>query len=124
MCVNCCLHIPALDMLLYESPKDILEIVLEQLNKILPNNDIARRMFLTTGSLRKVLALEPEPDSNIARLVDAIKSNFSYEVIKMYSPKVVEGMPDGSNHVAQLRPQVILFIIASRFWQNHVSNSF
>lgn len=52
--LNKCLHLPALDSLLKRAPASILKYVVAQYSKILPHNPSSRRLFVTTGGLKKV----------------------------------------------------------------------
>jgi hypothetical protein len=52
--LNRCTHLPALEPLLHDAPPNILKRIVCQFSKILPHDPKARRMFVTTGSLKKV----------------------------------------------------------------------
>lgn len=61
LCLQKCLHLPALEPLLYDSPPSILKYILGQYSKILPHDQRARRLFVTTGGLKKVQEIPAEP---------------------------------------------------------------
>ena len=49
-----CTELDALQRLLKDAPSHILEYVLIQFSKVLPNDGAARRLFITSGALKKV----------------------------------------------------------------------
>ena len=49
-----CVHLPALEPLLHEAPPNILKHVVHQFSKVLPHDAKARRLFVTSGGLKKV----------------------------------------------------------------------
>jgi hypothetical protein len=49
-----CVHLPALEPLLHEAPPNILKHVVAQFSKVLPHDPKARRLFVTSGGLKKV----------------------------------------------------------------------
>ena len=51
-----CTELQALLALLAKAPPHILEHVVVQFSKVLPKNPSARKMFISTGGLRKVSA--------------------------------------------------------------------
>lgn len=83
-CFQCCLDVAAMEPLLYAAPTDIVEIILRQLSKVLPNDASARRVFQTVGGLKKIQELKSSPSSQISTLVSNINSCYSEEVIKFY----------------------------------------
>ena len=50
-----CVYLPALEPLLHDAPPNILKHVVGQFSKVLPNDSKARRMFVTSGGLKKVI---------------------------------------------------------------------
>ncbi len=54
-----CVHLPALEPLLHDAPPNILKHVVGQFSKVLPNDPKARRLFVTSGGLKKVPTLQP-----------------------------------------------------------------
>ena len=50
-----CVYLPALEPLLHDAPPNILKHVVGQFSKVLPNDSKARRMFVTSGGLKKVM---------------------------------------------------------------------
>ena len=49
-----CVHLPALEPLLHTAPPHILKHVVGQFSKVLPHDPKARRLFVTSGGLKKV----------------------------------------------------------------------
>ncbi|KAL3320306.1 Sperm-associated antigen 6 [Cichlidogyrus casuarinus] len=81
-----CINLEALEPLLKSAPPNILKHVLGQFSKVLPHNPAARRLFVTSGSLKKVQELKPEPGSVMAEYIHAINNCYPEEVVKYYSP--------------------------------------
>eukprot|EP00769_Ergobibamus_cyprinoides_P000180 gnl/Ergobibamus_cyprinoides/1174.p2 GENE.gnl/Ergobibamus_cyprinoides/1174~~gnl/Ergobibamus_cyprinoides/1174.p2 ORF type:complete len:195 (+),score=63.34 gnl/Ergobibamus_cyprinoides/1174:150-734(+) len=79
-------YVPALDPLLHTSPPEILRYVIEQYAKILPGDQDARRMFVSSGGLQKVQGVDAEPGTTLREAVEAINTCFPPEVVKYYSP--------------------------------------
>jgi hypothetical protein len=48
------LYLPALEPLLHDAPPNILKHVLGQFSKVVPHDAKARRLFVTSGGLKKV----------------------------------------------------------------------
>ncbi|XP_076234935.1 sperm-associated antigen 6 [Calliopsis andreniformis] len=85
-----CLYIEALEPLLYDSPPNILKYVLAQFSKILPHDARARRLFVTSGGLKKVQEIQADPGSTLSEYIQIINCCFPDEIIRYYSP----GYPD------------------------------
>lgn len=49
-----CVYLPALEPLLHDAPPNILKHVVAQFSKVLPHDSKARRLFVTSGGLKKV----------------------------------------------------------------------
>ena len=49
-----CVHLPALEPLLHDAPPNILKHVVNQFSKVLPHDATARKLFVTSGGLKKV----------------------------------------------------------------------
>lgn len=103
MCLQCCLQLSALEPLLYIAPPQILELILEQFAKVLPNDSTVQRMFISTGGLKKVLEIDTTQSENISSRVEAVKNCFSPDIIKFYMPMENSLNPIISN---QLQPKV------------------
>lgn len=58
--------------------------------QILPRDPRARRLFVTTGALRRVQELEAEPGSTMMEYITLINSCFPDEIVRYYTP----GYPD------------------------------
>jgi hypothetical protein len=50
-----CVYLPVLEPLLHEASPNILKHVVAQFSKVLPHDPKARRLFVTSGGLKKVL---------------------------------------------------------------------
>jgi hypothetical protein len=49
-----CVYLPVLEPLLHEASPNILKHVVAQFSKVLPHDPKARRLFVTSGGLKKV----------------------------------------------------------------------
>ena len=49
-----CVYLPVLEPLLHEAPPNILKHVVAQFSKVLPHDPKARRLFVTSGGLKKI----------------------------------------------------------------------
>ncbi|XP_011495128.1 PREDICTED: sperm-associated antigen 6-like, partial [Ceratosolen solmsi marchali] len=85
-----CLYIEALEPLLHDAPSNILKYILGQFSKILPNDAKARRLFVTTGSLKKIQEIQTDPNSILSEYITIINCCFPEEIVRYYSP----GYPD------------------------------
>ncbi|XP_024946711.1 sperm-associated antigen 6 isoform X2 [Cephus cinctus] len=85
-----CIHVEALEPLLHDAPPDILKYVVGQYSKILPNDARIRRLFVTTGGLRKVQEIQTELGSTLSEYISVINCCFPEEIVRYYSP----GYPD------------------------------
>jgi hypothetical protein len=80
-----CTHLPALEPLLHEAPESILRDVIAQFAKVLPGDVAARRAFVSSGGLQKVLSIQAEPGSKTAESIATISNLFPAEVVAYYS---------------------------------------
>ena len=53
---------------------------------VLPNNAKARKLFVTTGGLKKVQEIKADPTSQLAEYITIINNSFPPEIVKYYSP--------------------------------------
>ncbi|XP_041670368.1 sperm-associated antigen 6 [Cheilinus undulatus] len=81
-----CTYLPGLEPLLYDAPSNILKHVVCQFSKVLPHDSKARRLFVTSGGLKKVQEIEAEPGSDLQEHINAINSCFPEEIVRYYSP--------------------------------------
>ncbi|KAM8730797.1 sperm-associated antigen 6 [Acanthopagrus schlegelii] len=81
-----CTYLPGLEPLLYDAPSNILKHVLCQFSKVLPHDSKARRLFVTSGGLKKVQEIQAEPGSLLQEHINAINSCFPEEIVRYYSP--------------------------------------
>lgn len=101
-----------MEPLLYAAPPEIVECILRQLSKVLPNDASARRVFQTVGGLKKIQEISTSPSSEITALVNAINSCYSVEVVKFYSHQnSVNSLPDALTGVQFKSPKVCAVIV-------------
>jgi len=81
-----CVHLSALEPLIHDAPPNILKHVIGQYGKVLPHDSKARRLFVTSGGLKKVQEIKAEPGSMLYEHVMAINNCYPEEVVKYYSP--------------------------------------
>ncbi|KAM6908826.1 sperm-associated antigen 6 [Lycodopsis pacificus] len=81
-----CTYLPGLEPLLYDVPSNILKHVVCQFSKVLPNDNKARRLFVTSGGLKKLQEIDAEPGSPLQEHINAINSCFPEEIVRYYSP--------------------------------------
>ncbi|XP_074549772.1 sperm-associated antigen 6 [Halichoeres trimaculatus] len=81
-----CTYLPGLEPLLYDAPSNILKHVVCQFCKVLPHDSKARRLFVTSGGLKKVQEIEAEPGSALQEHINGINSCFPEEIVRYYSP--------------------------------------
>ncbi|KAK4877934.1 hypothetical protein RN001_010440 [Aquatica leii] len=106
-----CMLLSALEPLLYEAPTNILKYVLGQFSKVLPNDPKARRLFVTSGGLKKIQEIDAEPGSTLLEYITVINSCFPEEIVRYYSP----GYPDTLlEAVDQYSPQVMTILRDSK----------
>uniref|UniRef100_A0A672GN12 Sperm-associated antigen 6 n=1 Tax=Salarias fasciatus TaxID=181472 RepID=A0A672GN12_SALFA len=87
-----CTQLVYLEPLLYEAPSNILKYVVCQFSKVLPHDSKARRLFVTSGGLKKVQEIEAEPGSALQEYINAINSCFPEEIVRYYSPGYSEAL--------------------------------
>merc|ERR1712159_718179 len=81
-----CTYLNALEPLLHDAPPDILMHVIAQYSKVLPHDARARRLFTTSGGLKKVQEMSAEEGSELAQHIEAVRRCFPEEILKYYSP--------------------------------------
>ncbi|KAM7370013.1 hypothetical protein PAMP_011299 [Pampus punctatissimus] len=81
-----CTYLPALEPLLYDAPSNILKHVVCQFSKVLPHDSKARRLFVTSGGLKKVQEIEAEPGTPLQEYINSINNCFPEEIVRYYSP--------------------------------------
>ncbi|XP_076390410.1 uncharacterized protein LOC100883620 isoform X1 [Megachile rotundata] len=109
-----CMYIESLEPLLEDAPPNILKCILGQFSKILPHDARARRLFVTSGGLKKVQEIQAEPGSMLLEYIQIINCCFPEEIVRYYSP----GYPDSLlEAVEQYQPRC-----ASLFAFEHLSS--
>ncbi|XP_053916099.1 sperm-associated antigen 6 isoform X6 [Cuculus canorus] len=81
-----CTHLPALESLLHDAPLNIMKYIVGQFSKVLPHDSKARRLFVTTGGLKKIQEIKAEPGSLLQEYINTINSCYPEEVVRYYSP--------------------------------------
>lgn len=87
-----CLDMDALELLLQDSPPNILKHVVNQFSKLLPKNAKARRTFVMNGSLKKIQEIKSEPESELSNCINIINNCFPDDVVKYYTPGYSEAL--------------------------------
>ncbi|XP_056155716.1 sperm-associated antigen 6 [Lampris incognitus] len=90
-----CTYLPALEPLLYDAPSNILKHVACQFSKVLPHDSKARRLFVTSGGLKKLQEIKAEADSGLQEYIDSINSCYPEEIVRYYSPGYSEVLLEG-----------------------------
>ncbi|XP_028659187.2 sperm-associated antigen 6 [Erpetoichthys calabaricus] len=81
-----CTHLPALETLLHDAPTSILKHVVGQFSKVLPHDSKARRLFVTSGGLKKIQEIKAEPGSSLQEYINTINNCYPEEIVRYYSP--------------------------------------
>nr|AAH49634.1 BC061194 protein [Mus musculus] len=81
-----CTYLPALEPFLYDAPPNILKYVAGQFSKVLPHDSKARRLFVTSGGLKKIQEIKAEPGSILQEYINNINSCYPEEIVRYYSP--------------------------------------
>lgn len=81
-----CSHLPALEPLISEAPTEILQYVLHQFAKILPNNNAAKKSFVQSEGLKKIQEINAPPGSKLREYIEVINSLYPQEIVQYYSP--------------------------------------
>uniref|UniRef100_A0A3B5MD93 Sperm associated antigen 6 n=1 Tax=Xiphophorus couchianus TaxID=32473 RepID=A0A3B5MD93_9TELE len=88
-----CTLVSALEPLLYDAPSNILKHVVCQFSKVLPHDSKARRLFVTSGGLKKIQEIDAEPGSVLQEYINAINSCFPEEIVRCSSDNSTTIMP-------------------------------
>ena len=67
---------------------------MQQFAKVLPHDVAARRSFVTSGGLQKVLEMSPETGSKLGDFIRAIKDVYPQEIVDYYSPNYSKQLLD------------------------------
>lgn len=97
-----CIHLPALEALIADAPPEILQHVVAQFAKVLPNDTKARKLFVTSGGLKKVQEIKAEEGSQLAESIRIINSSFPPEIVQFYSPGYSKTL---LNRIEEFEPQ-------------------
>uniref|UniRef100_H2YJP6 Sperm-associated antigen 6 n=1 Tax=Ciona savignyi TaxID=51511 RepID=H2YJP6_CIOSA len=87
-----CVHLPALEPLLHDAPANVLKHVVGQYSKVLPHDSKARRIFVTSGGLKKVQEIKCDPGSALHEYITSINNCFPEEIVRYYSPGYSEAL--------------------------------
>lgn len=74
-----------------------------QLFQVLPHDPKARRLFVTTGALKRIQEIDAKPGSTLLEYITVINASFPEEIVRYYSPGYPETLLD---KVEQYSPQV------------------
>ena len=77
-----CVHLPALEPLLHDAPANILKHVVGQFSKVLPHDAKARKLFVTSGGLKKIQEIKVEPGSALHEYINTINNCYPEEIVK------------------------------------------
>lgn len=67
-------------------PEGILKYVLSQIAKVVPHDQDAKTLFVTSGSFAKMQEIAVEAGSEIKELIDSVNSAYPIEIVHYYSP--------------------------------------
>ncbi|XP_028606106.1 sperm-associated antigen 6 isoform X3 [Podarcis muralis] len=87
-----CTHLPALEPLLHDAPPNILKHIVGQFSKVLPHDSKARRLFVTSGGLKKVQEIKAEAGSLLQEYIYTINNCYPEEIVRYYSPGYSEAL--------------------------------
>lgn len=85
-----CVHLPALEPLLKDAPPNILKHVVSQFAKVLPHDAAARKLFVTSGGLRKVQEINAERNSALSEHINSINNCYPEEIVRSVKNLTVE----------------------------------
>lgn len=78
-----CIHLPALEPLLHNAPPNILKHVVSQFSKILPHDPKARKLFVTSGGLKKIQEIKTESGSALHEYINTINNCYPEEIVRL-----------------------------------------
>ncbi|KAM3860506.1 sperm-associated antigen 6 [Diretmus argenteus] len=81
-----CTYLPGLEPLLYDAPSNILKHVLGQFSKVLPHDNEARRLFVTSEGLKRVQEIKADEGSALQEHINSINNCYPEEIVMYYSP--------------------------------------
>ncbi|XP_077159151.1 sperm-associated antigen 6 isoform X2 [Paroedura picta] len=87
-----CTYLPALEPLLNDAPPNILKHIVGQFSKVLPHDAKARRLFVTSGGLKKVQEIKAEAGSLLQEYIHTINNCYPEEIVRYYSPGYSEAL--------------------------------
>ncbi|KAL7976591.1 hypothetical protein Chor_008540, partial [Crotalus horridus] len=77
-----CTHLPALEPLLHDAPPNILKHIVGQFSKVLPHDSKARRLFVTSGGLKKVQEIKADAGSLLQEYINTINNCYPEEIVR------------------------------------------
>ena len=77
-----CIHLPALEPLLHDAPPNMLKHVVAQFAKVLPHDAKARKLFVTSGGLKKIQEIKMEPGSALHEYINTINNCYPEEIVR------------------------------------------
>ncbi|XP_034416563.1 sperm-associated antigen 6 isoform X1 [Cyclopterus lumpus] len=97
-----CTYLLGLEPLLYDVPTTILKHVVGQISKVtqlvLPHDSQARRLFVTSGGLKRLQEIEAEPGSPLQEHIDTINNSYPEEIVRYYSPNYSQVLLEQLEH--------------------------
>ena len=82
-----CIHLPALEPLLHNAPPNILKHVVAQFAKVLPHDAKARKLFVTSGGLKKIQEIKAEQGSSTHEYINTINNSYPEEIVRLVNFK-------------------------------------
>ncbi|CAH4028759.1 unnamed protein product [Pieris brassicae] len=70
---------------------------------ILPNDARARRLFVTTGALKRIQEIDTVPGTSLKEYINIINSCFPEEIVRFYTPGYSDSLLD---RVEAFTPQI------------------
>jgi len=91
MVLQKCTYLSALDPLLKEAPEKIVKYVVAQYAKVLPNNVQARKNFVASRGLARVLEMKSDdPNDKLQEYVATIAACYPPDIVQYFSPNYSE----------------------------------
>lgn len=81
-----CSYLQALEPLISDAPHDILQYVLHQFAKTLPNDTEMKKNFILSEGLKKIQEIQSAPGSKLRQYIDEINNLYPQEIVQYYSP--------------------------------------
>jgi len=86
-----CTTLPALEPLL-DAPENILKYVVQQFAKVLPSDNNAKKNFVQSGGLQKILEVDAEVGSRVHDSIREISNLYPKDIVEYYSPNYADAL--------------------------------